>query len=542
MDITQWYGVALGALAALILIISNLYIRPPVFLLKHIFYPQIHPLIRGASKTTRFEAILIGSFLVGNVLCTTLGIKSSSDFVKRTALASVINIIPLFFGGRINTIGSFSGIKYEAYARIHRWIGRIAIAECIVHSTLAAASQKSFRSRSQISGLIATSIMATIYLSSTKFVRRHFYEAFAKLHLILAPLAIISIWLHIPSQEYLKPPKVYLLITFSLYGAVLASWFVHVTYRNFRRDTPLNVAEITSTNASTDVVTVQLKLSRPWRIRPGQFLYFRLLTARDFAFLQSHPFYICSWDSDTVDTVDTVSLLVEKRHGFTANLLPGGSQSEYSTMKAIVEGPFGGELRLESYGTVILFATGIGIAAQLPYIRHLLEGHQHREVTAQRIVLFWEIESEVHRYWVGDIMDDLLSMDVRFILRIKVFIKGNFIHSNRAGNVYYAPKANRNQPKRLKYHYYPFNAEVQVGKQIGKAKGKTIISLCTNSRTTDEIRAVVCQRVNEQVALEVLDFQPETRQSSGSYLSAVRDYLRSKRYAINNSRGNLRTV
>lgn len=240
--------------------------------------------------------------------------------------------------------------------------------------------------------------MATIYLLSIKFVRRHFYEAFARLHLILAPPAIVFIWLHIPSQEYLKPPKVYLLATFSLYGVVLAFRFIHVVYRNFRRDTPLNVAEITSTNVSTDVVTLQLKLSRPWRFRPGQFLYFRSLTARDFAFLQNHPFYICSWDSDTIDTV---SLLVERRHGFTANLLPksvlrssGSSRSEDSTMKAIIEGPFGGELSLESYGTVILFATGIGIAAQLSYIRNLLEGHQHRKVTAQRIALFWEIESE----------------------------------------------------------------------------------------------------------------------------------------------------
>lgn len=160
MDITQWYGVALGSLAALIILFSNLHIRPAVFLLKHIFYPQIHPLIRGTSKTTRFEAILIGSFLVGNVLCTSLGIKSPSDFVKRTALVSVINIIPLFLGGRINTIVSFSRVKYEPYARIHRWLGRIAIVECIVHSTLASASQKSFHSRSQIYGLTVSFIIS----------------------------------------------------------------------------------------------------------------------------------------------------------------------------------------------------------------------------------------------------------------------------------------------------------------------------------------------------------------------------------------------
>ena len=156
MDITQWYGVVLGALTVFILIIFNLHIRPPVFLLKHVLYPQLHPLIRGVNTVTRFEAILIGSLLVGNVLCTTLGIKSSSDFVKRTALVSVINIFPLFLGGRINVIVSLSGIRYEAYARFHRWVGRIAIVECIVHSSLAAASQKHFHSWSQIYGLIVS--------------------------------------------------------------------------------------------------------------------------------------------------------------------------------------------------------------------------------------------------------------------------------------------------------------------------------------------------------------------------------------------------
>lgn len=64
-------------------------------------------------------------------------------------------------------------------------------------------------------------------------------------------------------------------------------------------------------------------------------------------------------------------------------------------------------------------------------------------------------------------------------------------------------------------------------------------TVCTNSRTTDEIRAAVCQMVNKQVTLEVLDFEPETAQSVGSYLSAALDYLRSKRYVINNSGGNL---
>ena len=140
---------------------------------------------------------------------------------------------------------------------------------------------------------------------------------------------------------------------------------------------------------STDVVTLQLTHSWPREFRPGQFLYVRFLTVRYFAFLQSHPLYIASWKGNTV------SLLIERRHGFTSTLRPNGISLATSSdlPKAIFEGPFGGEL-LESYGTAMLFATGIGIAAQLPYVRHLLEGHQRRKVKAQRIYLFWEIESE----------------------------------------------------------------------------------------------------------------------------------------------------
>jgi NAD(P)H-flavin reductase len=63
-------------------------------------------------------------------------------------------------------------------------------------------------------------------------------------------------------------------------------------------------------------------------------------------------------------------------------------------MRAIVEGLYGKELDLESYDTVLLFATGIGIAGQLPYVTQLLEQYQSGGVTNQRIALFWELDSE----------------------------------------------------------------------------------------------------------------------------------------------------
>jgi NAD(P)H-flavin reductase len=57
-------------------------------------------------------------------------------------------------------------------------------------------------------------------------------------------------------------------------------------------------------------------------------------------------------------------------------------------MRAIVEGPYGRELYLETYGTVLLFATGIRIAGQLPYVTQLLKGYYNYEVKGCRIAFF----------------------------------------------------------------------------------------------------------------------------------------------------------
>jgi len=51
--------------------------------------------------------------------------------------------------------------------------------------------------------------------------------------------------------------------------------------------------------------------------------------------------------------------LIQPRKGFTTDLfLP----SKCFRRKIIIKGPYGKDLHLESYGTVLLFATGIRIA------------------------------------------------------------------------------------------------------------------------------------------------------------------------------------
>jgi NAD(P)H-flavin reductase len=57
-------------------------------------------------------------------------------------------------------------------------------------------------------------------------------------------------------------------------------------------------------------------------------------------------------------------------------------------MRVVIKGPYRKELDFKSYGTVLLFTIGIGIAGQLLYITQLLKGYYNCEVKTQKITLF----------------------------------------------------------------------------------------------------------------------------------------------------------
>ncbi len=49
---------------------------------------------------------------------------------------------------------------------------------------------------------------------------------------------------------------------------------------------------------------------------------------------------------------------------------------------------------MKEYGTVLLIATGFGIAAILPHLKELLEGYERCEVVTRRIHVVWQLKGE----------------------------------------------------------------------------------------------------------------------------------------------------
>ena len=155
MDIIQWYAAALSIIFYnLGISIGFLRTYATYHFLKCVFYPRVHKYIRG---TTRYHALLVIALLVGNVLCLTLGTHDRTEILQRTGLLSTVNLVPLALGSHMNSVVSCCGLGYEAYSAIHRWIGRVAVVEGVIHVILAVVSQTPDQhSSTQVAALVVS--------------------------------------------------------------------------------------------------------------------------------------------------------------------------------------------------------------------------------------------------------------------------------------------------------------------------------------------------------------------------------------------------
>ena len=61
---------------------------------------------------------------------------------------------------------------------------------------------------------------------------------------------------------------------------------------------------------------------------------------------------------------------------------------------AFVDGPYGVRYDFSNFGTVLMFATSIGVASHLVYIDEFVQGYRRCEVKMRRIVLIWELDAD----------------------------------------------------------------------------------------------------------------------------------------------------
>lgn len=327
---------------------------------------------------------------------------------------------------------------------------------------------------------------------ASSIARHAYYEFFKILHILLALAALVGLWLHL---QMVAPDAIKWLVPVAgIWAGDHFIRFARLVYFNFGNGGTKTLVEAMPDNAIRLTVT----MARPWTFRPGQHAYLYMPT---ISFWQSHPFSLAWSDEADAPSSDkiamnrqdilasrktTMSFIIRARTGMTNTLYQRAAASYDGRMSTTcwVEGPYGGEHSLHSYGSVMLFAGGVGITHAVPHVRDLVAGYANGTVAARKVVLVWIIQSPEHLEWIRPWMTEILAMDRRReVLRIMLFVS-----RPRSTKEIHSPSATVQMfPGRP-------NIETLLAMETEQQVGAMGVTVCGPGALSDEVRLAVRRR------------------------------------------------
>lgn len=176
---------------------------------------------------------------------------------------------------------------------------------------------------------------------------------------------------------------------------------------------------------SASLVTVPL--SRPVLVHPGAYFYLHFKDSGLRRF-RGEPMAVFDWEPYQPGQGWARNSLYAKELTFLVEVgnlpAPGRNNCELS-----VEGPYGREIGLHHFSTVLLVAQGIGIAAAMPQVMSIVERYAsdsatrrqmraqplerqslHRDKTC-RLNLYWVLTSSADIHWINGALRRLAAID-----------------------------------------------------------------------------------------------------------------------------------
>ncbi|KAI2470570.1 ferric reductase like transmembrane component-domain-containing protein [Annulohypoxylon bovei var. microspora] len=504
---TQRYYV--GASSKFAWVKKNL-LYSPLFRKRHNREFQLSSAINVGTLPTRFQFLFIIAYFATNIAFCVVNIpfESFQDAAKqlrnRSGTLATVNMIPLFLmAGRNNPLISLLGMSFDTFNLLHRWFGRIVALEALCHTLAfltasaatngwAAAFNATLSKPFLMFGFIATIAFVAILFQAASIARHAYYEIFKLLHIGLAALAIAGLWYHLKLADL--PQIKWLIPVIPIWAVDRFLRIVRIAYHNFGKGGTKTLVEALPGNA----VRVTVNMARPWTFRPGQHAY---LYMPAISFWQSHPFSL-AWSEEAEDlSADklamnrqdvlamrktSMSFVIRGRTGMTQTLYQRAAACPDGRLltTCFVEGPYGGEHMMHSYGTVMLFAGGVGVTHAVPHVRDLVTGYANGTVATRKVILVWIIQSPEHLEWIRPWMTEILAMDKRRdVLRIMLFVS-----RPRSTKEIHSPSSTVQMfPGRP-------NIETLIGMEAEQQVGTMGVSVCGPGALSDEVRLAVRRR------------------------------------------------
>lgn len=223
-------------------------------------------------------------------------------------------------------------------------------------------------------------------ITSILYVRRILYETFLKLHLIISVGVIVCLWLQ--TTRVLDFHTICLFLVTGLWFLEKLIWLGLVVFDRVRKFDQIKIIPIQE-NANSDVTMIQVRSQRPRKITHGQYIFIAIpsIPHTMIGRLQAHP-YMIAWEQKD-DSSQILTLLIAHRAGLSRMIKLCKNDTRIR-----VDGPYGGTESLEQFDKVLFVASGIGVAAHLLTIRHLVQTHNDKTSRVRRLSLLWFLETD----------------------------------------------------------------------------------------------------------------------------------------------------
>ncbi|KAI9721578.1 MAG: hypothetical protein M1828_005068 [Chrysothrix sp. TS-e1954] len=480
---------------------------------------QLSSAISVGTLPSRFHFTLIAFYFISNIAyCLVLDYKQSkpallAELRGRSGALATLNLIPtVIFAFRNNPFIPLLRVSFDTFNLLHRWAARIVLVESIIHVFAWGSSKidasgwsgfsESFHDAFMNWGTVATVLMLFITIQAWSPVRHAFYETFINIHRLAALFAFIGVYVHCDKGHLPQLP--YIQLVFALWAFEWVFRSGRIVWYNFSRNAS---SRVIVEALPSEACRITFELVRPWSFRPGSHVHAYLPSV---GLWSSHPFSV-AWADDivlrtsmseklpisekdkpmdfdgTLKTRTNISLITRARAGMTRKLYLRALAAPKKTFTTfgLVEGPYAGHEPLDSYGTVLLFAGGVGITHQIGYIRHLVAGAAAGTVATRKIVLIWTVPSTEALEWIRPWMDEILKMKGRRdILQIRLFVtkprNQNEVVSG-TGTVQMFP--GRCDP------------QAAIDKEMLDRIGSMCVTVCGPGAFADDVRSAVRRRV-----------------------------------------------
>jgi predicted ferric reductase len=485
----------------------------PLWKKRHNASFQISSAIDNGTLPGRWHTIMLVVYVALNIAwCVALPYKvldhkaTIAALRGRTGTLAALNLIPtVLFALRNNPLITLLQVSYDDFNLFHRWAARITIAEAIAHTvawlynTVYSAGWSAvgdgLRTEGSYGwGLVGTAAFTFIGIQAWSPFRHAFYETFLNIHRVMVIVALLGLYKHLEMHNLPQVPWLHLVIIFWA-----AEWFfrgLSIMYYgfSFKKMSSIKVEAMPG-----EAVRLTIDLVRDWHPRPGCHVH---MWMPRMAMWSSHPFSVAWAATLSADSKEMtlpilegdavmapgapqksrqISLICRARTGLTRQMYERACKmpNEQFTSWGFIEGPYGGHHSLDSYGTVVLFAGGVGITHQVMYLKHLVAGYANRTTATQKVVLIWTVPDSDCLEWVRPWMDEILRMPQRKnVLRIKLFI------SRPKGRV-------ESSSETVKMFAGRAKADALIEEEVRHRQGAMAVTVCGSGGFADDVRKAV---------------------------------------------------